>query len=937
MKKLLAAFFCMLLALQSFAHDIDYGKIILKEWSIVSQNKIIKGSFSFYKNGEVFIEDEQNALIHVPFRQLSVNDQQYVNNRIKKIDVVNHMLINNDSTHQGMGRHVTFLAWALCILLLGFGMLLIKGLGPLNRRQLSPVFFVCVGALAYGFTDKDIQQHLLTTTDPAFVDSAFTPFKPNVYTSWDNNYFYVESKGIPTTHEMMAGIVSWQQQVPVPQCYTIANNNNMWSIPLNPVMATTPVPVNQFHFLRGAVALAVNGVPIFNPYTNTGVDAFLDGQLDNYGGHSGRADDYHYHIAPLHLYGQTAATLPIAFALDGFAVYGTVEPDGTPMTTLDANHGHMGTNGRYHYHGTAAAPYMIGNMVGAVTEDATMQIIPQAAARPVRPSLTPLVGAVITACQPNATNNGYDLTYTRSGQTNHVNYDWVDQTSTTSKYTFHFITPPTSGDSIYTGFSQSACSVPTGPTITGVSKTMLRLPDTGEKTSYTSTFGEDADYLINDPYYINNGNGTITDTITGLMWQRTDGGEMTFENALIYCDTLTLGGYSDWRLPNAHEGFSILNQQNANPAINTTFFPNTGAEYWWTSTVQKGDSTKIWCTNAGGGVGNKPKSETISAGGAFKYHARAVRDATTPTMVTTHFTDNGNGTITDNLTNLIWQKIPYSDTLTWENALIYAENLTLGGITDWRLPNIKELQSVNDEKLSAPSLDTTFFKVISKKKYWSSTTLPNHTNEAWYLNSQYGITSYDLKTLRNYVFCVSGSGVGNLLASSIQFTAQATGGKALLSWNNPSQLNVLSYQIERSNNSLNWFPIANVPVNSNLSMIHYSAEDKMPLNGINYYRVKILYTSNRIAYSEIKTLSFQSKPFMVFPNPSKGVFNIQLSSDVRPSDVRLLHLYDLDGRLMYSTSFYQQNIHLPPLAKGTYFIKMVLPDGDYFQKIVLIQ
>jgi len=52
-----------------------------------------------------------------------------------------------------------------------------------------------------------------------------------------------------------------------------------------------------------------------------------------------------------------------------------------------------------------------------------------------------------------------------------------------------------------------------------VSKTMLRLPDTGQTTSYTSTFGEDNDYTIYSPYFTLNGNGTVTDTITGLMWQ----------------------------------------------------------------------------------------------------------------------------------------------------------------------------------------------------------------------------------------------------------------------------------------------------------------------------------------------------------------------------------------------------------------------------------
>ncbi|MBC7643445.1 MAG: DUF1566 domain-containing protein, partial [Flavobacterium sp.] len=117
-----------------------------------------------------------------------------------------------------------------------------------------------------------------------------------------------------------------------------------------------------------------------------------------------------------------------------------------------------------------------------------------------------------------------------------------------------------------------------------VTKTMNLLPDTGQNLSYTNTFGEDNDYSINVPSYTNNGNGTITDNITGLMWQQVDGGEMTIENAFIYADNLVLGGYSDWRLPTPKESFSILNHQNINPALNTSYFTNTNADYWWTNT-----------------------------------------------------------------------------------------------------------------------------------------------------------------------------------------------------------------------------------------------------------------------------------------------------------------------------------------------------------------
>ena len=312
-----------------------------------------------------------------------------------------------------------------------------------SRIQTPAIFITCISTaiLVFGFTD------------PAIVTNAFLPFYPEVNTHYDSTYFYVESRGIPQTHEMMVGISDhgWQQQVPVPQCYI---GDNAWSIPLNPVISDNPVPVDQIHFTRGAVAIAVNGVPIFNPYTNTGVDAYLDGQLDHFGGHCGRGDDYHYHTAPLHLYNHTSENLPIAYAFDGFAVYGSIEPDGQPMQTLDNNHGHY-YNGEYHYHGTADAPYMIERFAGVVQEDSTHQLIPQAHAQPVRTeNWGPLNGALITSCSLNSNANGYNVEYMLNGVVDYAtNYHWSG-----NQYTFEYVTPNSMNTIVYNGFFQ--CEVP---------------------------------------------------------------------------------------------------------------------------------------------------------------------------------------------------------------------------------------------------------------------------------------------------------------------------------------------------------------------------------------------------------------------------------------------------------------------------------------------
>jgi hypothetical protein len=307
-------------------------------------------------------------------------------------------------------------------------------------------------------------------------------------------------------------------------------------------------------------------------------------------------------------------------------------------------------------------------------------------------------------------------------------------------------------------------------------RTMLRLPDTGQNNSYTFTYGEDSDFLIFPPTFVINGNGTVTDTVTGLMWAMTDGGEMTFENARVYADSLTLSGYTDWRLPLAAELFSIQDLQRSNPALDPSAFTAGTAEYWWSSETQVNDSTKVWVTNAGGGIGNHRRTETISAGGAKRFHARAVRQPVPSVLLSNRFSDNGDGTVTDHSTDLVWQSVPYSDSLTWEQALGYADTLTLAGESDWRLPNVKELQSLTDLAHYNPCFDTTYFSMPVQGKYWSSTTLQNQSAQAWYLDSRFGITTYSPKTGRNLLVCVRGNttistGISNITVSGKDVSA----------------------------------------------------------------------------------------------------------------------------------------------------------------------
>ncbi len=255
---------------------------------------------------------------------------------------------------------------------------------------------------------------------------AFVKLKA-IKTRWDDRFFYVESNGIPD-HRMMVGITAWQQQVPLPQKYV---GENSWQIPLHPVPAKNPQSAKG-NFLRGAIAIAANGVPIFNPLNNRGDDAFLVGELDEFGGHCGRADDYHYHIAPVHLEKTVGKGLPIAHALDGYPIYGYEEPDGSPVAGLDALNGHKDKNGNYHYHATKKYPYLNGGFFGEVTERGG-QVDPQPRAEPIRPDLRPLRDAKITGFQETKPGS-YVLTYDIRGKKGSVSYILADDG--TAKFTF---------------------------------------------------------------------------------------------------------------------------------------------------------------------------------------------------------------------------------------------------------------------------------------------------------------------------------------------------------------------------------------------------------------------------------------------------------------------------------------------------------------------
>jgi YHYH protein len=282
---------------------------------------------------------------------------------------------------------------------------------PVSLRRLRP-FLGC---------SKILTAALLTSSSSFAVASpaaaaSFEAFAPRVKLRWDENFLYIENNGLPA-HGMMVGITNWQQQVPMPQAYTA---ENAWRLPLNPVPATQPQSIKG-RFLRGAIAIAANGIPIFNPQNNRGEIAQEIGELDKWGGHCGRGDDYHYHAAPLHLQSVVGDGKPIAYALDGYPIYGLTEPGGATPTTLDAYNGHTTAALGYHYHSSKSYPYVNGGFHGEVTEREG-QVDPQPRAQSVRPDQAPLAGAKITSFKAAANEKSFTLLYKVRGKTGSVKY-----------------------------------------------------------------------------------------------------------------------------------------------------------------------------------------------------------------------------------------------------------------------------------------------------------------------------------------------------------------------------------------------------------------------------------------------------------------------------------------------------------------------------------
>jgi len=286
----------------------------------------------------------------------------------------------------------------------------------------------------------------------------------------------------------------------------------------------------------------------------------------------------------------------------------------------------------------------------------------------------------------------------------------------------------------------------------------IKAPSAGD-----AFYGQDAHFQGNQPSYTDNGDGTITDNVTGLVWQKSYK-VMSFSEAVEAVKTFNAGGHSDWRIPSIKEAYSLIifsgkdvsskemnNSPYASPFIDKNYFDfeygSNGSRpidvQALTTTVYKGktmgrDATVFGVNFADGRIKGYPIIDPRERS-EKKFTVRFVRGNLD--YGKNNFADNGDGTINDLATGLMWQKTDSKTSMNWEEALAWAQEKNAEnylGHSDWRLPNVKELQSIVDytrspQETKSAAIDPIF--EISKIKveenlgnypfFWSSTTHEN--------------------------------------------------------------------------------------------------------------------------------------------------------------------------------------------------------------------
>jgi hypothetical protein len=334
-------------------------------------------------------------------------------------------------------------------------------------------------------------------------------------------------------------------------------------------------------------------------------------------------------------------------------------------------------------------------------------------------------------------------------------------------------------------------------------RSVTTIPKTGQTLIYAS--GDDGNIQAGVAWpaqrFTDNGDGTVTDSLTGLMWLK-DGGCMKAKWKSAFntvaglnnyqgqnnCAAYT-GNYSDWRLPTVNELKSIINYGVADSAqwLNSEGFVNMQSTYYWSATSYLGTATKAWMITLINGVEKIGSSNTgyllpvriVNSDSLPKTGQAVIYNPADQAYIqeklewpTPRYTDNGDGTVTDSLTELMWLKDGGCIKKRWNDSLNvivdfntspqrYACSGYSANYNDWRMPNVKELESMINFEVSDSSgwLNSVGFTNVKSSSYWSSTTSQRSGAQALMINMKKSGKLLKNKQSTSYAWPVRGGNI----------------------------------------------------------------------------------------------------------------------------------------------------------------------------------